>query len=70
MTPTNDELSKIKETIDLLKKINHENVIQYLDFFVEPFGITNCPCLLTKYYKVNFRPLLIFKNFRINFNSL
>ena len=61
MAPTNDELAKIKEKIDLLKKINHENVIQYLDFFVEPFGINNCPCLLTKYYKVNFRPLLISK---------
>ena len=34
MTPTNDVLAKIKEKVDLLKKINHENVIQYLDFFV------------------------------------
>ena len=59
MAPTNDELEKIKEKVDLIKKINHENVIQYLDFFVESFGIYNCPCLLTKYYKVNFRLLLI-----------
>jgi len=61
MAPTNYELAKIKEKVDLLKKINHENVIQYLDFFVASFGINNWPCLLTKYYKVNFRPLLTFK---------
>ena len=52
MAPTNDELAKIKEKIDLLKKINHENVIQYLDFFVEPLGINYSSYLLTRYYKV------------------
>ena len=49
---TKDEREKIKKQIDLLKKINHENVIQYLDFFVEPLGLNYSSYLLTRYYKV------------------
>ena len=49
---TVEEREKIKKQIDLLKKINHENVIQYLDFFVEPLGMNYSSFLLTRYYKV------------------
>ena len=56
MNLTNEELEKLKKQIDLLKKINHENVIHYLEFFIETLGINKYSYLLTRYYKVNFSP--------------
>ena len=53
MNLTSKEREKIKKHVEKLRKLNHENVIEYHEFLTEDLGLNRiCHYLLTKYYKV------------------